>query len=270
MITQTFTFLYVNVMTPMDPQRITLIGIALDESSSMGKVSTAAISGTNEFVAGQNPANNDRLGQNKTLLGIVLFNTTARWVTQHENQHDGNVTEHYKFYDVAEYKDLTDKTYRPGGMTALYDAIDTLIRGADLYRVDHPDLEVDVVIVIQTDGEENSSRHCTQDEINKLILARTEIGYTFTYLGANQDACFMARTIGIKSAISYTNDINCTRTAMRSASEAVSRYRSQGAQVSDQIEYSELERIASMQQIDAAPILAPASVDTNPVLSAVI
>merc|ERR1712226_810518 len=87
-------------------------------------------------------------------------------------------------------------------MTALYDAIGDTLTG---YQN-----EKDNIMVIITDGEENSSRKYRLADVNKLIKQFTdEKGWIFHYLGANQDAWKAGASIGIsdkKFCNSYAAD----------------------------------------------------------------
>jgi len=56
-----------------------------------------------------------------------------------------------------------------------------------------------------TDGEENSSKEYTQEQMRTLIKEREDKGnWTFVYLGANQDSYKMAQKYGI-SQMNTTN-----------------------------------------------------------------
>ena len=83
--------------------------------------------------------------------------------------------------DVPE---LTDQTYLPGGMTALYDAIAEGVRLADNDKTE----DERVICVIMTDGEENSSRETTEDQVKDIISGQEGRGdWTFLYIGENPD-----------------------------------------------------------------------------------
>jgi hypothetical protein len=87
---------------------------------------------------------------------------------------------------------------RPGGGTPLLDALGTVLSRA---RDEHEALPAakrpHPVVVIITDGLENSSREWDNDRVRELITALTGDGWLFTYLGARQDAFAVARSIGI-------------------------------------------------------------------------
>jgi hypothetical protein len=98
---------------------------------------------------------------------------------------------------LPKVKKLDDKSYVPGGNTALNDAIGITVRKveADKPRVDK------VITVIMTDGEENSSREWTLDAVKALIEQKEKEGvWTFVFLGAAPDAWAQGMSYGIPSA----------------------------------------------------------------------
>lgn len=211
----------------------TLIAYCLDKSGSMNCIRNDVIGSTNSFVQSQNPAQNPEIEQTPTYIGVCTFSA-----------HDA-ISWTNNFITIGDYVPLDDKTYRPLGPTALYDGITTTIEGCDKYISDHPDQSVKVIVVIQTDGEENASRYATNDTVKKLISAKTEMGWTFTFLGANQDACLTAQHLGIHgdSALNYSAASGGSQQAGQALSSAVSRMRSCN-QVSrtDSVQYSQEER----------------------------
>jgi hypothetical protein len=97
---------------------------------------------------------------------------------------------------IGQVRPLDHRHYIPGGNTALYDAIGHTMRLTDEYVADHkPD---QVLFVIMTDGEENASREFSRQQIMTIIEQRQRTAdYEFIYLGANQDAYQVGRSMGI-------------------------------------------------------------------------
>ena len=60
------------------------------------------------------------------------------------------------------------------------------------------------IVVIVTDGEENSSREWKREAIKALVSKKREQGWEFIFLGANQDAVFVAEGMGIARTSSIT------------------------------------------------------------------
>jgi hypothetical protein len=99
----------------------------------------------------------------------------------------------------------------PRGMTALFDALGTIIQktGERLARIPESDRPARVVFVIITDGAENASKEYTSDQIKEIIQHQSKAyNWQFVYLGANQDSFASASQIGILA--SSTQDYNPT------------------------------------------------------------
>lgn len=158
----------------------------IDKSGSMSHLAKETIEGFNGFIESQKD-------DTKTTLTTVLFDST--WKILHDR------------IDVYEVKPMTKEDYRPGGYTAMLDAIGEIINRVqdkhDELGENKPD---NVLFVITTDGEENSSRKFTKSQIEKMIKHQTNgHGWEFIFLGANMDAVKEAQDIGISAtrAVSY-------------------------------------------------------------------
>jgi len=132
----------------------------------------------------------------------------------------------YERTKIAEVTPLTRETYTPRGSTALLDAIGRLIK-------DWKDGASNPSVVILTDGQENSSHNFTKAHIKDLIEQKTKDGWTFAYLGANQDAFAEAGSIGIAPGCTMNYDSNRTPDAMRVLSAAMSSQASGQSQTVD-------------------------------------
>lgn len=142
----------------------TLINVILDESGSMQSKASDVIGGFNRFLDEQ------RIGPDEARLSLVKFNT--------------NHTVVHGAVPIADAKPLTDRTYVPGGSTALLDAVAQAVRLADTDKL--PDERV--ICLVITDGEENSSIETTKEQVRKIIAEREARGdWTFTYLGISPD-----------------------------------------------------------------------------------
>jgi hypothetical protein len=125
---------------------------------------------------------------------------------------------------------LTERTFQPRGMTALYDAIGRTInsvgqRLAGLNEAERPDK---VVFVILTDGMENASVEFSAAKIGEMIKHQRETySWEFIFIGANQDAVLSAQAIGISAnaALTYAANAEGTEHAFGSVARNVAKYR---------------------------------------------
>lgn len=186
----------------------TEIVVVADKSGSMESVKADAIGGYNNLLGEQQAEAAD-----EAHLTLVLFDTSYA------------VGERVP---VKEAQPLTDETYRPGGCTALLDAIGRVItetgsRLAALPEHERPD---QVIVAIITDGRENSSHEHTKKQVCEMIEHQQEkYGWRFVYLGANQDAFREAGKLGIDRSrgfvAAYTSSGPGTREAYHNASSSV-------------------------------------------------
>jgi len=123
---------------------------------------------------------------------------------------------------ISVFPSLSRATYKPRGSTALMDAIGQTIKewsgGAT------------PSVVILTDGLENASTKFTKSHIKDLIEQKTKDGWTFAYLGANQDAFAEAGSIGIAKGCTLNYETTSTPDAFRRLSTAVSSQASGASQ----------------------------------------
>ena len=157
----------------------TEIIFVIDASGSMSHLVGDTIGGFNGFIESQKAI------EGKATLTTVLFDSTWKVL------HDG--------IDIHEVKPMNTSDYVAGGMTAMLDAIGEVINRVqdrhDELGSEKPD---NVLFVITTDGEENSSKKFKKSQIEKMIKHQTNgHNWKFMFLGANMDAVKEAESIGI-------------------------------------------------------------------------
>lgn len=160
----------------------TLITVILDRSGSMGGLRQATITGFNEFLEGQKAA------PGAARISLIQF--------------DDKYEVNYLAKPIQEAVPLTMETYEPRGGTALLDAIgQTIIEtGISLAWLPEASRPEKVIVVIDTDGEENSSKDFNHKKIGDMIRHQTDVyKWEFIFLGANQDAIMTAAAIGIRA-----------------------------------------------------------------------
>jgi uncharacterized protein YegL len=179
----------------------TLIIIILDESGSMGTKKLDVIGGYNSFIGDQKKIKNDI-----ARLYLVKFNTV--------------VTTVHKGIALENVPELTANNYLPGGMTALFDAIAEGVRIAEKDKTE----EERVICVIMTDGEENSSRETTKEQVKEIISGNEAKGdWTFLYIGENPER--WTKEAGMSSAHGISYKHNAPKDSYYEANFAVSNFR---------------------------------------------
>ncbi|MCQ2079261.1 MAG: hypothetical protein MJZ38_04310 [archaeon] len=110
--------------------------------------------------------------------------------------------------DIAQVPEMTREDYEASGSTALLDAVGHTIDHLDAVHEglgsDRPD---SVIVVIMTDGQENSSRLYRVAAVKRMIEAHRRDGWEFIFVGANIDVVEEASRIGIDG--NDTIEFNC-------------------------------------------------------------
>ena len=149
----------------------------MDGSSSMASMGKEPLDGLNNLIKKQRETGEFR-------FTLIVFSDTYKIVLDDMNGKD--------------IPELTSEHYTPNGMTALYDAIGYGITLQKERKTNN------VLVVILTDGEENSSMKYTRDEIKKLTTnMKEEFKWAFMYLGANQDSYSVSKNLGINISTNY-------------------------------------------------------------------
>jgi len=153
----------------------------LDRSYSMEPRKSSAISGFNEFLNGQQHDGDD------ANLTLCLF--------------DNEIHVPVFRQPINEVQELDETSYVPRGSTSLYDAIGSLLTRFKKIIKNDTKKEVDGgIVVILTDGEENSSQRFNQNNVKALIETFEGVyDWEVIYLGANQDAFSVGHNLGIRA-----------------------------------------------------------------------
>ena len=186
----------------------TRIVLLLDSSGSMATIKKSTIESYNKFIEDQQKSN----PRDAVKFSLVKFSTECTELVPIE------------LHDVPK---LSDETFRPDGNTALYDAMAKIIDelGVELYNTPQPLRPSSVIMVILTDGEENSSfKFTSKDVFDRVTHQQEKYSWRFIYLGANQDAIKTANRMGItpESAIDYGYNEKSMACAMETCSKALS------------------------------------------------
>lgn len=189
----------------------TMICLILDRSGSMQGRENDVIGGVNNFIEEQKKL------PDPACVAFVRFDTEA--------------TERFRPMEaLSEVKPLTKADYQPRGGTPLLDAVGSTVAALDDdWKREQPDR---CIVVVVTDGEENSSHEYTKAKIKEMIQARQDSGkWAFIYLGANVDAFAEAGSMGFAGAntAGYQNTSRGIKSMYAAAADSVSMMRTTGA-----------------------------------------
>lgn len=185
---------------------VTDVIVIMDESGSMSSMGKEPVQSANAFIQEQKKSSID----DGSRVTLVTFNVKSKRVID-------NML-------IADVNELKDESYSPSGGTALNDAVCTTI--------DHklesgkPD---NVVLLIITDGDENSSsKFSTTDTRKRIELVQKKHDWKVLFIGANIDAFADGCNISVNrnSCAQFDQDHRGDLLfLMRTTSEQVNDYR---------------------------------------------
>ena len=162
--------------------------IILDESGSMSAIYDETLQAVNEAFSGIRK-NQEEFPEQRHYVSIVTFEGIGM----------SGVRTRRDRVPVGKIWDFTEKDYQPGGCTPLLDAM-----GRSLHDLESKVGENDrVFATVITDGYENSSQEYTGKTIKALVSRLRTKGWTFAYIGANQDAIEAASELNIDNALNF-------------------------------------------------------------------
>ncbi|MEY4992179.1 MAG: hypothetical protein RI948_1057 [Bacteroidota bacterium] len=173
--------------------KTTLYHFVIDQSGSMAGMEALAIGGFNTQLQTIQTLQKEKPAET-FLCSLTLFNS--------------DVVDVLRQAPVEKLIALSDGYFRPSGSTSLLDAL-----GKSIYNIkeqfgnDIAEDKMSVVMVIITDGHENSSRMYTYHDIAQLIKTLDETDkWTFSFLGADFDAIHTSQMLNIRreNAMSYS------------------------------------------------------------------
>jgi hypothetical protein len=189
----------------------TIYHFIVDQSGSMAGLENQTIEGFNAQLTTIKRLKED-FPDNEYVVSVTYFEDV--------------VTDIIRFGNVENIPLLTRENYQPGTTTALLDAIG---KSADSIK-EKFGKEINenlatVVVIILTDGHENTSQFYTYEQISKMIeeLNATD-KWLFTFLGAGINARAMTDRLNIKSENVVSFDRSDYRSMMFKVSQSVRNY----------------------------------------------
>jgi hypothetical protein len=173
---------------------LTHLYFLLDRSGSMQSIRSDIEGGFAAFIEEQ------RAGEGECLASLAQFDDVYEVV-----------------YTDRPVADVPALDLQPRNMTALHDAMGRLITeaGARLAAMPEDRRPGNVVVAVMTDGLENASKEWHAPAIRSLVELQTKVyGWTFLYMGADQDAVEVGVGLGIPAAQSVTYARGKSREAM--------------------------------------------------------
>lgn len=159
----------------------TKLVFVLDRSLSMKKIESYVINGLNNFFADQKLRS----------VGVECKVSAYKFNTQYDTI--------FESVDLGSITPFVTQDFQPSGVTALLDAIGTTISKVDaeinaMVEANKPDR---VLIVVWTDGLENSSQTHTPTTIYNLIQQKITSGsWDFAFVSTTQDEGTVGKRYG--------------------------------------------------------------------------
>lgn len=199
--------------TEVDKNLDTHYLLVLDRSGSMGSCWDATIEGLNEQL-GTIRGLNEKYPEQRYFLTIVAFDDQIETIIEDK--------------PIDEVKDFDGTEFPPRGMTSLHDAMGISISNLKS-KLENKDKDSDSIstalVVVMTDGHENNSKEYDANSLKEMIedLDKTD-AWTFSYMGANQDAVLTASGFGISAgnSVNYHSTATGAKAAYGTLSKAVS------------------------------------------------
>lgn len=205
--------------------------VILDRSGSMECIRQAAVEGFNETLAAIRKAQEKFADTQDHFVSLVTFCSCETKPV-------------FDKAPVAETRPLAMEDYQPCCTTPLYDAMGITLTAMRRYVKSIEDSVV--VVTIITDGMENASREYDGKTVRELVERLRGEGWTFTYMGANQDSVEVAMSLSIRNARNFEYSHEGTRASM-------------GKDSSTRMNF--FTRLSSMKMQEAAGCAAPMSAE---------
>jgi hypothetical protein len=186
----------------MEKKNRVLVNFIQDRSGSMQSVWGETLAGFKQYVS---DLKRDRDAE--YLFSLTTFDTV--------------VDTPYVAEPVADIPEDAPASFGPRGWTALYDAVGENVRATESREAD-----VDkVLVVVVTDGHENSSGEWTRARVKSLLDEKHATGkWTFVYLGTQPETWDDAAAMGISPGNAMLRDSKGTKAAYVAMSSGTRLY----------------------------------------------
>ena len=218
----------------------THMSVLLDRTGSMESIRDDTIGGFNAFLEEQQK----QPGQ--ATLTLVQFDTQDPYEIVH------------RMKPIKDVPGLTRATFVPRAATPLLDAFGRGINDLEKSILEMPQDERPsrVILVVISDGQENSSREFRKEQIVKMIREKQEqYDWQFVFLSADLDAIGDATTYGVQagSAMAFDKNSQGTSAAWKSVSAHIADYRAARTQNVTFTEEDRRQQRSEQQRKDKNP-----------------
>ena len=209
----------------------THLSILIDRSGSMTSIKKSIIEGFNTLI------NDQKKEPGELTVSLIQFDS---YYQSYTNGLYGGIAgtftgkQSLRYIDVNDFANLDSVTllnesnYQPEGGTPLNDSLARLIKetGDKLALMREEDRPEKVIVVVMTDGEENTSTEHTTQSVKTMIEHQEKIyNWKFIYIGANQDAFGEAKSRGMSGALNFTANHTGTTAAYMATTNTLSSMR---------------------------------------------
>ncbi len=178
--------------------------VLVDRSGSMATKWDETISSVNAYV------------KELTIDGYV----TVAFFDDHQGAKFDVVRDDVRF---KEFTPINAKESQPRGGTPLYDSLEKIVSLAE------KDDNAKTVIVVMTDGEENSSKEITRDTAKYIIKKCKDKDWQVIFLGADFDAFSQSHSVGVAQNFTINTSAGNYGNVMRDLGMKSMNYASIGA-----------------------------------------
>jgi uncharacterized protein YegL len=184
------------------------IVIVLDRSGSMSSIKNDIELGFKEFL------NKQKAIPGEAFVSLYQFD---------------NISE--KVYELKNISEISSISIEPRGGTALIDAVSRAINdvGERLKATKEEDRPENVIFLILTDGEENSSKEFTLEKMKESITHQQDVySWKFVFLGTNIDAISAGSSYGVAvgTTLGFASTSKGISSTFDTLSKATACYRS--------------------------------------------
>ncbi len=184
------------------------VSILLDETGSMSGQETRVVTGINEYI---NKLRTE-IKDDDCKVMLNLFDS-ERWDTFFDG-------------DLKDFPKMDEKDYNPQAMTPLNDAIAKVISAMKVKAVNGDK----VIIVIDTDGQENASKEHNVESIKALVAECEKEGWAFIFMASGIDkqqainVSVQAESLGVSDSNTVVGDHSVRGAMYQSSARASSQY----------------------------------------------